>query len=154
LAEKFLIPLDGSVLGESALHYVEGMISRLKPREKPEIILLHVINPEPYIVSTSFSIEPYSPQEIEKAKNAALTYLKNAASILEDKGFTVSYKVIRGKVVDEIVKAETELGADLVAISTHGHSGIGHWAFGNITEKIMHTGTLPVLVVRAKNAAV
>jgi nucleotide-binding universal stress UspA family protein len=150
MAEKILIPMDGSTLGETALHYVEELISKLKPKEKPELILLHIVNLEPYLISTSFSIEPFSSKDIELAKRAALTYLQNIATTLRDKGFEVDYKVMQGKVVEEIIKAEKELDADLIAISTHGHSGFTRLAFGSVAEKIMHAGTLPVLVVRAE----
>jgi len=41
MSEKILIPLDGSKLGEAALHYVEGTFSRMAPGEKVEVTLFH-----------------------------------------------------------------------------------------------------------------
>lgn len=34
-------------------------------------------------------------------------------------------------------------------MSTHGRSGVGRWVFGSVTDKILHAGDTPVLVVRA-----
>ena len=58
-------------------------------------------------------------------------------------------KVAFGKVAEEIIKAEDEIKADLVAISTHGRSGLDRWAFGSVTDRILRWGTVPVLMVRA-----
>ncbi len=38
---------------------------------------------------------------------------------------------------------------DLIAMSTHGRSGIGRWVFGSVTDKVLHAGDTAVLVVRA-----
>jgi nucleotide-binding universal stress UspA family protein len=146
--EKILIPLDGSIHGEAALRYVENLIAGLKPQQKPECILFHVVNMEPHVVSTSFSVEPYTVKETDQAANEALCYLQKAGEALKSRGIKVGYEVARGKIIDEIVKAEKEFGADLVVIAAHGQSGIGHWAFGNIAEKVLRSGTLPVLMVR------
>jgi len=54
-----------------------------------------------------------------------------------------------GKAEEEIVKAAAELKADLIAMSTHGRSGLSRLTFGSITDKILRTASVPVLVVRA-----
>jgi len=41
-----------------------------------------------------------------------------------------------------------ETGADAVAMSTHGRSGISRWAFGSTADKVLHAGNTPVLLVR------
>ena len=54
-----------------------------------------------------------------------------------------------GEAADEIVKAADEINADIIAMSTHGRSGLSRWAFGSVTDKVLRGGNKPVLVVRA-----
>lgn len=49
-----------------------------------------------------------------------------------------------------IVKAVASMDADLIAMSTHGRSGLSRWAFGSVTDKVLRLkGRTPVVVVRA-----
>lgn len=150
MAERILIPLDGSITGEAALRYIEETISKLKPEEKPEIILLHVVASQTRLLATEAGpIEvPYSEKELEQARKMALEYLEKTAENLRNKGAVVKIKVAAGKADEEIVKAERELDADLVAMSTHGRSGLSRWAFGSVTDKVLRGGKVPVLMVR------
>jgi nucleotide-binding universal stress UspA family protein len=49
---------------------------------------------------------------------------------------------------DEIVRAATDLSADLLVLSTHGYKGWRHVLFGNDAEKILEHAPCPVLVIR------
>ena len=54
-----------------------------------------------------------------------------------------------GSAAEEIIKAADEINADLIAMSTHGRSGLSRWAFGSVTDRVMRGGNVPILVVRA-----
>ena len=49
----------------------------------------------------------------------------------------------------EIIDYAKANDIDLIAMSTHGRSGIGRWVFGSVTDKVLHAGDTPVLVVSA-----
>jgi len=155
MAERILIPLDGSAVGEAALHYIEETVSKLKPEEKPEITLFYVVAAQIRLLATEAGpVEvPYSDKELEQAKKVALDYLNKAAEALRSKGVVVNCKVAAGKAADEIIKAEREVDADLVAMSTHGRSGFSRWAFGSVTDKVLRGGKVPVLMVRVAERA-
>jgi nucleotide-binding universal stress UspA family protein len=55
-----------------------------------------------------------------------------------------------GHAADEIIKVAQDIKADLIAMSTHGRSGLGRWALGSITDKVLRESPVPVLTVRAK----
>ena len=155
MSERILIPLDGSKLGEAALHYVEGMFSRLAPGEKVEVILFQAVTALRHDVQISgggvgtISI-PYTESELEQVKVDAMKYLEEVGENLRNKGATVSSKVSIGQnPAEEIIKAEEEFNADLVAMSTHGRAGITRWALGSVTDKVLRRGKVPVLMVRA-----
>jgi nucleotide-binding universal stress UspA family protein len=44
-------------------------------------------------------------------------------------------------------------GCDLIAMATHGTTGIRRWALGNITERVLHGTKLPILVVHPPQSA-
>jgi len=154
MSEKILVPLDGSKLGEAALHYIEEMLSRLAPGEQAEVTLFHVITTLRHDVHISGGgagtiTVPYSESELEQMKVDAMKYLEEVGENLRNKGATVLFKVGIGySPADEIIKAEEEYNADLVAMSTHGRAGIGRWAFGSVTDKVLRGGKVPVLMVR------
>ena len=154
MSERILIPLDGSELGETALCYVEGLVSRLAPGKKMEVTLFNVITTLEHDVDVSGNVGivhiPYSESDLEQIKNKALGYLNEVGKGLKSKGAIVNCKVAAGhSPAEEIIKAEKEVGADLVAMSTHGRAGVSRWAFGSVTDKVLRGGKVPVLMVRA-----
>ncbi len=150
--ERILVPLDGSKVGEAALPYVEELASKLALNVKVEVTLLQVITSlSHYVVSEEGrSMTPYTEKELEPIKNGAKQYLDKAAEGLKNKGVTVSTKVSTGDAAEEIIKAAQEIKAGLIAMSTHGRSGITRWALGSVTDKVLrHGGKVPMLTIRA-----
>jgi nucleotide-binding universal stress UspA family protein len=149
--ERILVPLDGSTVGEAALTHVEQLVSKMAPKVKTEVILFQVISSlSHYVVAGEASVQvPYTDKEIAQIKKRAKDYVDKAGEGLRSKGVTVKTKVATGKAAEEIVKAADELKADLIAMSTHGRSGLSRLTFGSITDKVLRTGSVPVLVVRA-----
>ncbi len=156
MSERILVPLDGSKLGEAALHYVEELVSRMSSAKKVEVTLFHVVTALKHDVQISGGgagtiTVPYSESELAKMKADAMQYLDKVGESLKNKGADVSSKVSIGRdAADEIVKAEEEANADLVAMSTHGRAGISRWAFGSVTDKVLRGGKVPVLMVRTR----
>ena len=149
--ERILVPLDGSKVGEAALAHVEQLVSKMAPEVKTEVILFQVISSlAHYVIAGEASVQvPYTDKEIAQIKKKAKDYLDKAGEGLRSKGITVKTKVATGKAAEEIVKAADELKADLVAMSTHGRSGLSRLTFGSITDKELRTGNVPILVARA-----
>jgi len=154
--ERILVPLDGSEVGESALSHVADLVSKLSPEVKVEVTLLQVLRPvRPYVVS-GYEVPniAYTEKEIEEIKKKAVDYLNKAGEILRSKGAAVTARVGVGDASEEIVKASEEINADLIAMSTHGRSGLSRWAFGSVTDKVLRRGgQVPILTVRAPGKA-
>ena len=151
MIERILIPLDGSKVGETALPYVEELVSKLAPGVKTEVTLLQVITPQVYFTTDVeiSAVIPYTEEETAQIKKKVSEYLEKAGEGLRSTGITVNSEVRTGNAADEIIKVTQEINADLVAMSTHGRSGISRWALGSITDKVLRKGNIPVLVVRA-----
>lgn len=157
MPERILIPLDGSKMGESAFRFVEELLSRLKPEELPEIILLRVVTPEVHhfpVEGGTFDIIN-GTLDMKKAKDEAMAYLEKAAAEIRSRGISVNCQVIQGEMgvssAESIIKAEEDFNVDAVAMSTHGRRGLSRWAFGSVTDKVLRSGSVPVIMVRAKD---
>ncbi|MFC1909382.1 universal stress protein [Chloroflexota bacterium] len=148
--EKILVPLDGSKVGEAALPTVGELVSGLSPN-KVEVTLFRSITQLSYwvLAGEASARLPYTPDEIEMIKEKASEYLDTAGKALASKGATVKTRVGVGDAASEILKAAEETNADLIAMSTHGRSGLQLLTFGSVTGKVLRAATVPVLTVRA-----
>jgi nucleotide-binding universal stress UspA family protein len=155
MKEKILVPLDGSKVGEAALPYVEDLVAKLLPEVKVEVTLIQVLSSlSHYVVAGEASARiPYTEREIEQMKKLASRYLRRTGQTLRKKGASIKVKVSVGHAADEIIKAADEINVDLIAMSTHGRSGLSRWAFGSVTDRVLRGGNKPVLVVRAPKEA-
>jgi nucleotide-binding universal stress UspA family protein len=153
--ERILVPLDGSDVGEAALPYVRELATSPAPNMKVEIILLQVIPTlTHYVASNQLATSiPYTDKEVEQIKDKAKGYLDEVAQRLKSKGVTVKTKVSTGHAAEEIIKAAEETKAGLVAMSTHGRSGISRWVLGSVTDKVLREGKVPILTVSAPGKA-
>jgi nucleotide-binding universal stress UspA family protein len=155
---KILLPLDGSKQSEAALPYVEALASKIKS----QISLLNVVEPlfhintfpegTGYYGYVGIVRVPYTEEEMKPSREVAEKYLKNMNDKLASTGLNAGYEVRAGPAGEEIIKAEKETGADIVVMSTHGHSGFGHWDHGSVADKVLHAGSIPLLLVRPKNS--
>jgi nucleotide-binding universal stress UspA family protein len=86
---------------------------------------------------------------MEHIKQGVMDYLDRTAETIRCKGTKVNTMVRTGNAADEILKTAKEINVDLIAMSTHGRSGLRRLAFGSITDKVLHGTETPVLMVRA-----
>ncbi len=148
--ERILIPLDGSKLGEAALPVIEGLMSRLSPETNVEVTLFRAVPPTHWIAVGEIGAPVgYTEEELQIIKRTVTGYLDKAGEGLRGRGAIVKTMVAAGNPAEEIIKATDEIKADMVAMSTHGRSGISRWAFGSVAAKVLRGANVPVLTVRA-----
>ena len=78
-----------------------------------------------------------------------MPYLRKASTQFAGTRAEVSYEVREGNSAQEIIKLANEKGCSLIALSSHGHSGIEAWLVGSVTYKIMQASNKSVLFVPA-----
>jgi nucleotide-binding universal stress UspA family protein len=147
MIKKILVPLDGSELSLSVLPAIEEMASKLDA----SLVLFHAINPT---VASYPGVEMWAADArlVEDQKQAATKFLERLAEDLKAKGLDVSNVVMLGPVVDEIALAAESNDADMIAMSTHGHSGIGRWVMGSVADAVVRRTHLPCLLLRPEQA--
>jgi nucleotide-binding universal stress UspA family protein len=110
------------------------------------LTLLHIYAPE---LSAYPSVE--SIKAIEKQRKTRQSYIDKLGSKLKAQGLnieTVFKEVSLGEEATEIIKLADEGNFSLVAMATHGRSGIGRWIFGSNAQKVLYEGSTPMLLVR------
>lgn len=156
--EKILVPLDGSKLSEAVLPYIEYLASKLKVGINLLFVVELLYHIYPYSDSTGYFGSSgvvrvaYNEKEMQPAKEVAEKYIKNVNDKLAAGGMKTSYQVRIGSPAEEIIKTESEMRPDIVVMSTHGHSGFGRWDHGSVTDKVLHTGNTPLLLVRPRQS--
>ncbi|SRR5713226_1045957 len=141
---KVLVPLDGSKLSESILPYVRSLAKALKiPVE-----LLHAIDPEVVSAFVNPSSDQYADVVEAERKRKGLEYLEPVGGSFPDP-IAVNCSVAVGKPAEVIVEIAAADPATLVAMATHGRSGIQRWLLGSVANKVLHTTRNPLFLVRA-----
>lgn len=147
LIQKILVPLDGSKLGEAAI----PLVTELSNKTGAEIVLFRVVEPISAFVGPTGEMAWSLVNTYEKnARYPVLAYLERTKESLKNIIPVISTATGEGLPADQIVDYAQANTIDLIAMSTHGRSGIGRWVFGSVTEKVLHAGEQPVLVVRPK----
>ena len=141
-----LIPLDGSATAESILRHATRIGAVMGAR----YTLVQVVPPMEEMTAPAEAppLTP-SPETLRHVEKESLAYLEDVAGRLRAAGCAVDVSVIphRQPAIGIIEKAE-ELGADMIAIATHGRTGLRRIALGSIADKVVRGTTLPVLVFR------
>ena len=149
--ERILVPLDGSKVGEAAIPVIKRLLTKRASGSKVDIHLLAVITLLRHWVVVGEASAPvsYTEDELALIKGRVQSYLETTAESIDGSGVTVKCMVTSGNAAEEILKAAGDLDVELIAMSTHGRSGLRRMAFGSITDKVLRGANVPVLMVRA-----
>jgi nucleotide-binding universal stress UspA family protein len=137
---RILVPLDGSDLAKQIVPRVQAMAGA----HDSEVILLQVL-PESGVL----------PKTAAKERQEAEEHLMEVEQELLDSGVKARYTIRHGSdVAAEIVDYAEVNDVDLVAMSTHGRTGVGRWVFGSVAGRVLRGSTKPILLVRPSGAQI
>ncbi len=141
---RILVTLDGSPVAEQALLPATAIARALAA----EMVLLRVPIAQ---VSGSLTGEWYVPLEgtFDTANHIAEAYLERVAERLRTDGIKVSTAIRMGAVANVIVEYAEANHIDLIAMCTHGRTGLARWALGSVADRVLRARCLPLLLVRA-----
>ncbi|HSF59565.1 MAG TPA: universal stress protein [Candidatus Binatia bacterium] len=145
--KSVVVPLDGSELAESVLATVADLAKKLSL----EVVLFRAYN-IPY--NAYASAEGYAAIDYEELlasmREEAVSYLEKKAEAVKKMGVDkVSYIAKEGFAADEIISTGRKSPDNLIAMCTHGRSGVRRWMLGSVTETVVRHSGDPVLVIRA-----
>jgi len=146
--KSVIVPLDGSEVAEQVLPAVAELAKELKL----EVILFRAytiplsalaVDPEGYYAATDEEL-------IAAMRDEAVTYLEKKAEEMKKLGVDkVSHVAEYGLAADEIISFARKTPDNLIAMCTHGHTGVKRWVLGSVTETVVRHSGDPVLVIRA-----
>jgi len=143
--KRILVPLDGSPSSEEVFPHIQPLAQAFNA----EIILLQVLL-EPakeFAVPTS----PLSPPKgIRTLQTKTRAYLKLVCAKLEQEGSRATYLMRQGGISETILEVAETMQADLIAMTTYGHSTTHLFLLGSIAYHVVRHSSLPVLVIRSK----
>jgi len=149
--KKVLVPLDGSSLAEQILPYAEEIARRWESR----LVLLRVVLPVKPIIGIGEFVPSASyiatrAEDERREMEEAQRYLEAKANSIRQKGLLVDCVTVRGQPGEEIIRYAKEKAVEMIAISTHGRSGLGRLAFGSVADQVLRESGLPVLLIRPR----
>jgi nucleotide-binding universal stress UspA family protein len=141
-----LVPLDGSKRAEAILRHVE----ELAQRYDAEVIIMQVVEPPRVVVGPEGTYVPLHQPAFEQRKNEAESYLAALQEKLCEKGVEARTRVAYGSIVEAIIDAAEGEEADLIAIASHGRSGLSRVFYGSVAAGVLHRADRPLLLVRSR----
>ena len=152
--KRILTPLDGSQLSEGILPYVRA----LAPAFGARVDLLRVFQDPAHELFTpddsdSASITAALEPVVQLLHRRANEYLSEAAQGLAELGVQTVVTVRSGPAALHIVNEANEVDGTLIAMSTHGRTGVGRWVMGSVTDRVLHTTSAPLLVVHPERGS-
>lgn len=146
--KRVVVPLDGSPLAETVLPHVKEMARRLSL--EVDIIRVVTIPTWPYAGHDSYPVEVTGLEERLEAEAAA--YLEQVGRGFSDEGIPTRWKVLKGSPGSTILSYAQGSPDNLVAISTHGRTGLGRLVIGSVADLLIRSLGTPVLVVGPSRA--
>jgi nucleotide-binding universal stress UspA family protein len=139
---RILSPVDFSKTSVRAYEYAQALAERLGA----ELHVLHVYQLPTYMLPEGVYEVPIDlgadvlPRVREQLESFAKRHCTTKV--------TITTSIAEGIPYMEIVREATERKVDLIAIGTHGRTGLSHLLMGSVAERVVRTSDIPVLTIR------
>ena len=130
--KRIMVPLDGSDLAQTALPHALELCRALSAT----LVLLYVRD---------------TRQGSPEASRRFLDFTRRQHA---NDGVTIETLVREGPVAETIVRAAEQEQIDVIAMATHGRSGLQRAVYGSVAEQVLRSSTRPVLLVRVPGSPV
>ena len=136
--KKILITLDSTPTDQKVIGHIKQLAKLVGAR----VVLLHVAD--------GWAARTYGPDAVSREITEDKEYLEKVRLQFQEGGIDVEAQLAYGDPATEIVKWVETQGCDLVAMSTHGHRFLGDLFLGATADRVRHSISVPVLLIRAK----
>ena len=147
MQQMILVPLDGSAAAETVLPYVIPLVQA----GLGTLTLVRVVPTFNQFLGIqgaagmALDVEGYYAAE----QTAAQEYLTAVQSRLQEQGLALHIALLEGDPAQAVLAyAAQSSQLALLALATHGRTGVGRWVFGSVAEAILHAAPAPLLLVR------
>jgi nucleotide-binding universal stress UspA family protein len=157
-----LVPLDGSLLAEgvypSARLLALAFGARLKllraiPPVEPDPLAIERAESKQGALRLRVSDRSTVDELQGRLRTQAESYLRTQALEFRSDGLAVEIEAVAGRPDEVIAQVASELEDPIIVMATHGYGGVRRWVIGSVTDRVLHTVSCPVLVVRPGDEA-
>ena len=148
---KILVPIDGSPTATRGLDEAIKLAKLTGARLR----LMHVVDQVSFAIGME-AATLITADTMRLLREAGQALLDKTVARAERAGLRVDSVLcdgLGGRVCDHVIEQAGAWPADLIVLGTHGRRGLGRWLLGSDAEMIVRLATVPVLLVRAKEAA-
>ncbi|MBI5589016.1 MAG: universal stress protein [Deltaproteobacteria bacterium] len=152
--QTLLVPLDGSPRAETIFPHVESLAMQFKSK----VIFLQVIepplqfvNPSLYETTIQTDIIHEYMMDFKRKQEEITVYLAGIQEVFQKKGIDTGIFVEQGPAVDTIISVAQRENADLIAIASHGRTGLSRVFYGSVAAGVMQKIDRPILIIRTRN---
>jgi len=136
--DTILVTLDGTQTDRAIIEHVKQLAKLAHSR----LVLLHVAD--------GWAARTYGRDAVSREISEDTAYLEKVRTELESEGISAKAELAYGEPSEEIIKWIKQKGCNLVAMSTHGHRFLADIFLGTTANRVQHSISVPVLLLRAK----
>lgn len=144
--KTIVVPLDGSKRAEAILPHVVELAQRYKAR----VVFVRVLEPIPYITRPEGAPDILWEDCITEWQTEALAYMDARVREFNKQGIQAKAEIIQGPVVKIITDMAERESADLIAMASHGRTGLSQAFYGSVTAGVLQRVDRPLLVIRSR----
>jgi nucleotide-binding universal stress UspA family protein len=141
-----LVPLDGSKRAESILSHVETLARSFKSK----VVFFVAIEPVLMLEYNEIIGMSEFMEKNDYLKEKTASYLDSLQKKFSKKGIEVQTRIVHGAAVKAIVDAAERENADLVAMASHGRTGLSRTFYGSIAAGVLQRIDRPLLLIRSR----
>ena len=141
-----LVPLDGSKRAESILSHVETLARSFKSK----VVFFVAIEPVLMLEYNEIIGMSEFMEKNDYLKEKTASYLDSLQKKFSKKGIEVQTRIVHGPAVKAIVDAAERENADLVAMASHGRTGLSRTFYGSIAAGVLQRIDRPLLLIRSR----
>ena len=144
---RILTPLDGSEVSEHVLPYARALASGLSLL----MTVLMAVEPEHPTISRALNPLMHWHETEDHRTSHAESYLSSVTARMGGAGLAVEGSLIHSDPATGIVEEAAKDPGVLIAMASHGRSGLARWWMGSVADKVLHTADNPLLIVRSQS---
>lgn len=138
--DKILVPTDGSKAAVDAADEAFDLAEQLDA----EVLVVSVV--EDALVDDKIYGNP--PADVERVREIATNATEDLVEEAESRGIDADPVVVQGSPASEVIEQAEKSGADMIAMGTHGRSGLDRVLLGSVADKVVRQADVPVLTIR------
>ena len=141
---KILVPLDGSKRAEAILPHVEQMAQHYNS----EVVFM-LVEEGPLLLGRDEVVDlSVYKQNLDKREKEVQTYLNEREKEFSDKGIKTGTVIAYAPVVKAILDIAENENVDIIAMASHGVTGLDRSSYGSVAAGILQYINRPLLLIR------